>query len=169
MYDLFEVRAFMFLKNSLDKYLFMHNTQKGSIIKGYVNPPAGHVEKGETLIETVRREVEEETGITNTKKIRLKGVISVVGFSKNPVLLLVVVADVPEDQIPKKKKEGEPVWISFDDLVDYKMLKDVEWIIDLLQSTPDGEVFHAKSKFKDKEMVSFESEPVGWSPGKKIS
>lgn len=45
------------------KYLLLH------YVSGHWDFPKGHIEKGETEIETLRREVEEETGITDLKII----------------------------------------------------------------------------------------------------
>lgn len=60
------VQAFVFCKNSSFKVLILKRTPKRS---GYWQPVCGGVEKGEELIETVLREVSEETGMKNIKSI----------------------------------------------------------------------------------------------------
>ncbi len=60
------VQAFVFCKEPSFKVLILKRTPERS---GYWQPVCGGVENGEKLIETVLREVLEETGIKNIKSI----------------------------------------------------------------------------------------------------
>lgn len=60
------VQVFVFSKNPSFNVLILKRTPERS---GYWQPVSGGVEKGEELIETVLREVSEETGIENIKSI----------------------------------------------------------------------------------------------------
>lgn len=46
-------------------YLLLHYPSPPNIKREYWDFPKGHIEKGETEIDTVKREVQEETGITD--------------------------------------------------------------------------------------------------------
>lgn len=154
-YALYEVKVMFFLKNSEGKYLFMNNTQKDSIIYGYVNPLAGHIEPGETIEETVIREVAEETGINKVENIKLRGVVNVLGFKDNPVLLFITEAFVPDNENPTKKDEGEPIWVDLDNLKGYKVFEDVEKLADAMKQTSDNAIFHATTRFENKKLIDF--------------
>lgn len=150
-----ELKVYMILLNNKDEILMLQHNKNDSLIYGYVNPPAGHVEPKETFSQTVIREVKEETGITKLKNITLKGIISVYGFKDHPVLMFVVSAKIPNKQIPLEKNEGKPIFVKKKDLAKYKILKDVKTIIDLTLKTKKGKVFEAVSQFKNKKLISF--------------
>ena len=48
-------------------YLLLHYPSSAKAPKEYWDFPKGHIEKGENLEETVKREIEEETGLTDIK------------------------------------------------------------------------------------------------------
>lgn len=57
--------AIIFRNNKETKYLLLHYPSGSKSKKDYWDFPKGHVEKGEKEIDTVRREVKEETGLEN--------------------------------------------------------------------------------------------------------
>lgn len=92
--------AIVFFQNRGIEYLLLHYQGRGKKSKDYWDFPKGHIEKGENEIETVRREVKEETqledldilpGFKKTIKyfFRIKGenifkiVVFYLGRSKN--------------------------------------------------------------------------------------
>jgi len=68
----------------------------------------------------------------------------------------VITADVPDGQKPVQKEEGEPIWVKMDDLGRYELFEDVGKIIRLVNDTPEEKLFHARTEFKDKKMITFE-------------
>ena len=152
-YTLFENKVFVFLKNSKGEYLFLKH-KKGSLIEGYSNPPTGHLEPGETVIEAVRREVFEETGIEKLENIEVKGMASVLGFKDNPFLVLIVTADVSDDQIAIEKDEGEPFWTKAELINKHNVLADVEKYVSLINSKRE-KLFYVMSIFENKKLISF--------------
>jgi 8-oxo-dGTP diphosphatase len=154
-YALYEVKVMMFLKNEKGEYLFMNNNHKDSIIFGYINPPAGHIEPGESFQETVKREAMEEIGITDIKNIQLRGSANVVGFKNNPILMLIVTGEVSSNTKLETKEEGEPVWVGKNEYSRYKMLRDIKQFVDLLENEKEGSHFSVTSKFELKELVEF--------------
>ena len=55
--------AIIFTKNKETKYLLLHYPSSAKSPKEYWDFPKGHIEKGEKPEDTVKREVEEETGL----------------------------------------------------------------------------------------------------------
>lgn len=154
-YSNHELKVYMILKNKKKGLLLLNHTDKGNLIYGYVNPPAGHVEPGETINQTIRREVKEEMGIKKLDNIELKGLVDVYGFKDHPVLMFIMSAEVPDSEKPKTHDEGEPVFIKPKDLPKHKMLSDVKKIVNLALTTPKGKIFEAVSKFKNYKLLSF--------------
>ena len=142
------------MKNSKGEYLFTDNSHKDSIIHGYVNPIGGHMKIGETIYETTRREVEEETGISVISNIQLRGIINVVGFKEMPVVMYVISADVGDDQKAEEKKEGKPVWLKPTDLGKYNVFEDIEKIMVAMDASPTVP-FQATSKYKNRKLIKF--------------
>jgi ADP-ribose pyrophosphatase YjhB (NUDIX family) len=151
----FEIKAFMVLVNKKGEYLLLKNNHADSIIVGYVNPPAGHLEVGETITEAAKREAFEEMGIKNLEEVEIKGTINVHGFKEKEILMFVVKALVPDSETPTDHGVGLPVWVQSSKIKEYKILEDVEKILNLVEKTPKGEVFQVTSEFKDKKLISF--------------
>lgn len=61
--------AIIFHKNKEVKYLLLHYPSGAKAPKEYWDLPKGHIEKGEKEIDTVKREVREETGLENIELI----------------------------------------------------------------------------------------------------
>jgi 8-oxo-dGTP pyrophosphatase MutT (NUDIX family) len=50
-------------------YLLLHYSSIGNVKRKYWGFPKGHVESGESLLDTAKREIREETGITKLRFI----------------------------------------------------------------------------------------------------
>src|SRR4030042_2324115 len=61
--------AIIFRNNKEIKYLLLHYPRGSRTTKDYWDFPKGHIEKGEKEIETVKREVKEETGLEDIEII----------------------------------------------------------------------------------------------------
>jgi ADP-ribose pyrophosphatase YjhB (NUDIX family) len=159
-YAHYELKVFMLIRDDSGKLLFMRNDHPESIIHGYVNPPAGHIEIGETVVDAVKREILEETGLVNVSDIKVQGTVNVQGFKELPVFMIVVSCKV-DGVTPSVKEgaEGTAVWLSSSELQSEKVLEDVAKIIETLKNTTSGKLFHATSTFENRKLVQFNVAP----------
>jgi len=103
--------------------------------KGYTLP-GGHVEKGESIVEAVIREMKEETGLT-VRSPRLCGVkqfpIQSGQGEEGRYLVFLFKTDAFEGEL-KSSEEGKMEWVSRDDLPAYPIVDD---LVELLQVMED--------------------------------
>lgn len=122
---------------------------------GLYDPVGGHLEKGEDIIAGAKREIGEETGLTDMET-QLVGVVHVNNFYGKQIMMFVT------KSIAKTKKvtpsdEGELEWIKLDELDKVKTLPDVVQIIEKVMAMDEGEIFVGVSEFDDNnELVSLE-------------
>lgn len=98
-----------------DKILLLQQTPEGDQANLW-GPPAGHGEKGETLVQTAVRETKEESGLD----VKILGLVQA-GFAEYQGLnyiLAVYKAEIKgSDQIKLQKEEAANyVWASLEDL-----------------------------------------------------
>ena len=91
--------------------------------------PGGHVEPNESIVESVRREMKEETGLDIINP-RLCGIKQ---FPKNGVRYLVFLFEATEFSGElRSSEEGEMRWLSREELKSVKTVDDLELLIDTM-------------------------------------
>ncbi len=105
--------------NSEHKVLLLKRT-KNSLNPGKWDLPGGHIDKGETIEETIKREALEETGLN----VEIGPIINVVEFSRDHEAFLAekrglrYIALTTDSEVKLKKDEhSEFVWVSFDEAI----------------------------------------------------
>lgn len=107
--------------------------------------PGGHVEKGESFVEAVTREVFEETGLT----IKYPELCGVKQFQDNDGARYVVFLYKTKHfkgEI-RSSDEGEVYWIKREDLLQYPLANDFEEMVKVFETDTLSEFYY----FKDKE------------------
>lgn len=75
------------------------------------NGVGGHIERGESPLDTVLREVEEEVGLTELHDVRLRGVVNIATDDVTTGILMFVYTAVSPSRHVTASREGTPEWI----------------------------------------------------------
>lgn len=142
-------RVFCFVFNKDSVLLMKASDQKEW--HGTYDPPGGHIEKGESIIDAAKREVFEETGI-KLRSAKLRGVIHVSNFFGKNVMLFVT-SSTSESRAIKGNYEGVPEWVRIRDLDKIKLFEDVRPILDKIISMKNSEIFVGVSEFDGKDRL----------------
>ncbi len=109
-----------------DAYLLQDRVKKDW--KGYTLP-GGHVEKGESIVDAVIREMKEETGLTVLHP-RLCGIKQFPIESGRYLVFLFRADDFTGE--PVSSEEGEMHWISRKELPDVNLVEDFEELLQVM-------------------------------------
>ncbi len=135
----------LIIKNN--KILLLEFSKQKGKLAGYFDPPGGHIELGEGIIENAEKEIFEETGlkVTNT---RLRGVIHVNNFfGKN--LMLFVIQSEPVTKELVESDEGTLHWVDIAKVNELKIFDDILLILNKISTLKENEIFTAISQFDD--------------------
>ena len=92
--------------------------------------PGGHVELNETLEESIKREVKEETGLT-LNSVHFSGIKERKWEKDSRYLGLLYKSNDFEGEL-KSSNEGEVFWIKRDEIHDYTLSQDFEELFDII-------------------------------------
>lgn len=99
---------------------------------GGVTFPGGHIEKGESIVESVIREVKEETGL-DIKKPKICGVKQWQVNKKVRYIVFFYKTNEFSGEL-KSSAEGRVFWIKPEELKNYKLSSDFEEMYEIFQS-----------------------------------
>ena len=101
-----------------NKYLVMHRCKRRNDENSekYIGI-GGHMEKGETPEECIRRETLEETGLT-LNSLKYRGLLTFVFDNKDELAFLYTSSDFSGD-LNTRCDEGELMWVDKEELLDY--------------------------------------------------
>ena len=112
-----------FVRDGAGRFLFMARGKKpGDVHAGKYNAPGGKIEPGESPVEALRREVEEETGLRVTGYRRL-GFLAFPGFHHDPAGLPidesmhVFLVTAWEGALKAECDEGELEWVPAEEIL----------------------------------------------------
>lgn len=124
--------AIIFHKNKEVKYLLLHYPSGAKAPKEYWDLPKGHIEKGEKEIDTVKREVKEETGLENIEIIRgFKEWIKYFFKFKGKMIFKIVTFYLARTKTNNVKISGEHIdykWLPYEEALEqltFKNAKDI--------------------------------------------
>jgi len=109
-------------ENNKIYYLLLHYPSSAKAAKDYWDFPKGHIEKGETLEATVKREVEEETGLTDIKFVEgfKEGIKYFFKFKGKNIFKIVTffLAETKEKEIKISPEHIGYKWLSYEEAVE---------------------------------------------------
>lgn len=101
--------------------------------------PGGHVELGESFVDSVRREVFEETGLT-VGHVELCG-IKQFQTTNGRYMVLLYKSNEYQGELTDSE-EGKMFWIDRDSLLDYELTEDFEHVIRVFEEEFSEIVYH---------------------------
>ncbi len=87
------------------------------------NGVGGHIERGEDVLSSAKRELDEETGLSTD--LGLVGTLQVDVEPNMGVCVYIFRGECRENVEPRPSKEGALEWLPFDDLEKYPLVEDV--------------------------------------------
>lgn len=97
------------------------------------NPPGGHIEKEEDVVESATREIYEETGIL-VHDTKLRGVIHETNFFGKEIMLFITESTTDSEEV-SKSHEGETEWFEIKDFNKIKTFPDIKPFLDKILNT----------------------------------
>ena len=129
-----------------DEYLLLKGAPTTRLWAGKYNGLGGHVDRGEDVLASARRELLEEADIT--ADLWLCGTV-IVDAGEIGILLFVVVGENPQGDV-KGSKEGTPEWVKKEALVDMPVVEDLPVLLGRIHSMKRGDPpFSARSYYED--------------------
>ena len=141
----------VYLKKDNSYLLMYRNKKKNDVNEGKWIGVGGHVEKGETIDQTVIREVKEETGL-DVHSLSCNGEVLFVNNDYQEMMYVYEIADFSGELIDCN--EGELKWIDIDHMYYLPMWEGDKAYLPLLRKK---QYFKMKIIYKDKELVGVES------------
>jgi 8-oxo-dGTP diphosphatase len=101
------------------------------------NGIGGQIERGEDVLTAARRELQEETGLTSPD-LDLCGTITI-DTGQNPGIVLFVITGTCLDGAPRTSPEGQPEWITVDELPALPLVEDLPILLPRVLACEPGD------------------------------
>ena len=148
-------RTCNFVFNENGEILLLKFSEVKGGMAGFYDPPGGHIEEGEGILESARREIKEETGL-EVENLKLKGVVHVTNFFGKNLCLFITMSMALHGKLVECE-EGTLHWVDQEKLDEIKIFEDLKLILEKVLD--NGSAFVAKSRFnKNGKLESFEFE-----------
>ena len=155
-------RTLIFLTYGGDEVLLLRGAADKRLWAGRINGLGGHVEPGEDVFSSARRELREEAGL-DAPDLRLRAVVHVDGTETMGVVFFVFVGTSPTRDV-RPSVEGTPIWAPVGRLADLgpALLPDLRVLIPrVLALPPAAPPLFAHYRFMERGVVvTFAGEPA---------
>lgn len=132
-----------------DEYLLLKGAPTKRLWAGKYNGLGGHVDRGEDVLTSARRELFEEAGIT--ADLWLAGTL-IVDVGDVGICLFVVVGENGQGEV-RSSIEGKPEWVKKEALVDLPVVEDLPILLERIHSMKRGDPpFSARSYYVNEKL-----------------
>ena len=143
-------RTLIFLTRG-DSVLLLKGAPTKRIWANKYNGVGGHVERGEDVLSSAKRELAEETGLS--VDLSLVGTLQVDVEPQMGICVYLFTGEFLEGE-PRPSEEGTLEWLPFDELNQYPLVEDVAVLLAKIRSMKGGDPpFSARSFYDDKERL----------------
>jgi 8-oxo-dGTP diphosphatase len=144
------IRVLVFLRNGEDVLLLKGAPDK-RIWANLYNGVGGHVEVDEDIYSAARREVKEETGLT-VDELLLKAVVNIDAGSRELGILMFAFVGTIDRRDTVASIEGTLQWIPVDELPEYNLVEDLNWLLPRILSSPvESEPMYLHYSYNDQD------------------
>lgn len=138
-------RTIIFVRKG-DEYLLLKGADTKKTWAGKYNGLGGHIERGEDVISSAKRELYEEAGIT--ADLWLCGTV-IVDAGQVGICLFVIVGENPQGEI-KESKEGKAEWVKKESIHELPSVEDLPILLNKIDSMNQNDIpFSARSFYED--------------------
>ena len=141
------VLIFVFRDNEI---LLIKGADTKKIWAGKYNGIGGHVEKGESVLDAVKRELKEESGVSNCD-LWLSTIV-MMDVEKAKGVSLFVFKGIYQSGEIETSKEGEPKWVNISSAKALPIVEDLLVLIDQIQKQEKGDPVLFARSFYDGQM-----------------
>jgi 8-oxo-dGTP diphosphatase len=119
-------RTLIFLTRG-DELLLLKGAPDKKLWAGKYNGLGGHIEAGESPLQSARRETREETGL-DVPNLQLRGIVHISMPDPPGIILFVFTGKSPSYEV-RTSDEGTPAWIPVQNIHDLPLVEDLHELI----------------------------------------
>ena len=139
-------RTLIFLMRG-ESVLLLKGASTKRIWANKYNGVGGHIERGEDILSSAKRELDEETGLS--ADLRLVGILQVDVEPNTGICVYIFMGECQEGE-PRPSEEGTLEWLRFDELNQYPLVEDVAVLLERIRKMNVGESPFSARSFYDK-------------------